>query len=105
MREGSASTKVDVAFFNPRVASWEPLIEPFDVCARFTRAPLMTDNASLEDSIKISIANAIGVNISSSFGDAFVKYQREDQKLLSTEISLSSIVTPPLSSEAADSWN
>ena len=36
VREGSANTKVDVAFFNPRVASWEPLIEPFDVCARFT---------------------------------------------------------------------
>ena len=98
VREGSANTKVDVAFFNPRVASWEPLIEPFDVCARFTRAPLMTDNASLEDSIKISIANAIGLNISSSFGDAFVKYQREDQKLLSTEISLSSDTAPPLSS-------
>ena len=37
----------------------------------------------LEDSIKISIANAIAVNITSAFGDALVKYQREDQKLVS----------------------
>jgi hypothetical protein len=75
-RDGSASTKIDASFFNPRVASWEPLIEPFDVCARLSRAPL-------EDSIKISIANAIAVNITSAFGDALVKYQREDQKLVS----------------------
>ena len=97
-RDGSASTKIDVAFFNPRVASWEPIIEAFDVCARFNRAPMMTDNTCLEDSLKISIANAIGVNFSSSLGDAIVKYQREDHKLLSSEISPSSEAAPPLSS-------
>ena len=97
-RDGSASTKIDVAFFNPRVASWEPIIEAFDVCARFNRAPMMTDNTCLEDSLKISIANVIGVNFSSSLGDAIVKYQREDHKLLSSEISPSSEAVPPLSS-------
>ena len=97
-RDGSASTKIDVAFFNPRVASWEPLIEPFDVCARFDRSPIMTDNIYSEDSVKFSVANAIGVNISSSLGDAIVKYQRADQKLLSPEIIPSSESAPPLSS-------
>ena len=59
-RDGSASTKIDVAFFNPRVASWGTHIEAL-MCALVSIAPMMTDNTCLEDSLKISIA-MIGVN-------------------------------------------